>query len=181
MIQATAGQIGPTLGVHLPVVAEIADGAVVREPTNGNSKMRIFVQQAVEIRFADDEQAAVGLGANGSIPDTAAQQRHLPHCLPLAKLSQDTRRLALGDNLDDTLGHDIEGIAWIPSTEQHLAFHQAALGDALDQRLKFLRRQMAQQLAFRQQFDLRTGRLALSIKGIFVKAGRVADGSALLF
>ncbi len=151
-----------------PLLAELAHLLV---------KEGILGQQPVEIVLGDGDQVGVGFGAHGGGARAAAQQRHLAERLAVAQLGQ---HALVGQHLDAAVGHDVEGIGRLALVEHRLARLDLALAHALEQRLDVLGRQVAQQVAGRQQRQVLARGLPLAVQRILDETRGVAQRRALL-
>ena len=77
--------------------------------------------------------------------------------------------MLLVQHLDAALGHDVERVARVALAEHRLARLDRALMQAVEQRLDILGREMAQQVALRQQGQGRAQLLALAIQRYSMK------------
>lgn len=86
----------------------------------------------------------------------------------------------IGQDFDRSARDDVQRIARIAGTEQNLASREVPVLHARQQLLDPLCRQVAQEIAFRQQPDQLLCFFLLAFERVFTKARLVADGGALL-
>ena len=115
----------------------------------------------------------------------AAEQRHLPKCVPGTELGNGVAGhrsaiSAIRHDFDPAARDDEQRIAGISDAEHDLPGFDVAGAHARKRLLDLFGRQMAQKIALRQQPDELLRLFLLALKRVFAKPRRVADGSALL-
>ena len=86
--------------------------------------------------------------------------------------------LSFRQNLDLSANDHVKRIAGIAAPEENFVRDETASTDATQKRLDFLRRQIPQEIAFREQPDQFAQLLALAILDIFAESARIADSGA---
>ena len=166
----------------VPPELRFSDRPIVAEPPHRGCQLMVFRDELIKIFLADFQQVRLGGRLNGGSTRLPAEEGHLAECLSFAQL----RELFSGDvsieavagrepkHVDLALRHDVERVSSVAGTEENLAIVEVAVADAWQDSFDFFRRQMAQQIAFRQQLDRLFRILLLAPQGILAKSCRVA-------
>ena len=166
-----------------PAQAEIADRALVAQAVHGIGELPVGRDKMLEIFLGDLDQFGRLGCAHGGGTHAAADQRHFAEGMAFA---QPRNRaclalrgfLAAGEHLHLSFCHDVERIARIAGMEQRFAAFELAGADIGQNGFDFFRRQMPQQVAFRQQLDERARFVLLALERIFAEARRIAHRGA---
>jgi hypothetical protein len=89
--------------------------------------------------------------------------------------------LSFRQNLDLSANDHVKRIAGIAAPEESFVRDETASTDATQKRLDFLRRQIPQEIAFRQEPDQFAQLVALTIPDIFAEPARIADSGSASF
>jgi len=121
------------------------------------------------------------LARHGCRARAAAQQRHLAEGLAAAQLGKNPGAGTRGDHLHGAVGDEIEGIAGIACVEDDLAGLHGSRAHAIEQWRHFLGRQVAQQVAAREQRKPVAQRAALAVQRVFHETRGITQCRSLLF
>ena len=179
--KAFAGYIGPGRRVR-PAGAEVGDRAVVAEPADCVGELLIVLDEVLEIGLRDLHQVGAVDGAYGRGARAAADQRHLAESVSFSKPRNCTGVGAgIREHIHLAFGNDVERVARIADVKQDFAGFEMALADIGQNALDAFRRQMPQQIAFRQQLDQLARFLLLALKRVFLEMRGITNRRASPF
>jgi hypothetical protein len=152
----------------------------------GVSQLTVRCDEPVEIVLADFQQIGVLDGADRGGARTSTEQRHLSKGVPHAKRGNGAAgglgaRYAVCQHLHFSERDNVEGITGFSGLEQNFTRLQVAGVDARQDLLDLFGRQMAHQIAGRQQLDSLARIRLFACQGIFAELGDVAYRRSLLF
>src|SRR5450631_1390424 len=151
---------------------------------HGVGQLTVSCNEPVEIVLADIQQVGVLDGADRGGARTPAEQGHFTKRVPRAEHRNCAAgglvtRQAVGQDFHSSMRYDVEGVTWVTGPKQNFTCLQLPVADTRENSLDLLGRQMAHQVARREQLDALVRIRLFARQGIFAKLGDVAYGRSL--